>query len=157
MTNREIKSINKNERYIVSPTEEEKLINRRIFGFVLGFFVMLLISLFWFVVDEDGMGIAFIVLAFFQIVFMLTTPKSYVFSEERLVINYFFGLKENIPWQNVRYVLKNHEKVTRYRYLGIFEVGYYFEEKRPFYMRGRVSKNKKTKELMKKYCPTGVR
>lgn len=157
MTNREIKSINKNERYIVSPTEEEKLINRRIFGFVLGFFVMLLISLFWFVVDEDGMGIAFIVLAFFQIVFMITTPKSYVFSEERLVINYFFGLKENIPWQNVRYVLNRYEEVARYRYLDIYEVGYYSKEKRPFFMRGRVSKNKKTKALMEKYCPMRVK
>ena len=104
-----------------------------------------------------GLGLFFLVLTFLFIAVIFMTPKSYVFSEERLVINYFFGLKENIFWQNVRYVLRTHENVTRYTYLDVYEVGYYSEEKRIFFMRGRVSKNKRTQALMEKHCPKRIR
>ncbi len=151
--NFERKSLKKNARHIKPYVDEEKVINKRVFVDVAYFFIMLMGSLLFLLGGENGMGIFFLVLTFLFIAVMFMTPKSYVFSEERLVINYFFGLKENIPWQNVRYALKTHENVTRYTYLDIYEVGYYSEEKRLFYMRGRVSKNKKTKELMEKYCP----
>ncbi len=146
------------EKNIDPADRKEKVFNKRILVFAAYTFILMLSSLFFFFIEETGLGVFGAVFSLtVGLALVLTTPVSYVFSEEKLVINYFFGLKENIPWQNVRYVLKNHEKVTRYRYLGIFEVGYYFKEKRPFYMRGRVSKNKKTKALLEKYCPTGVR
>lgn len=150
----ERKSLKKNERHIKLPVDEEKVTNKRIFILVADFFIMLMGSILFLSGGVKGLGVFFLVLTFLFISVIFMTPKSYVFSEERLVINYFFGLKENIPWQNVRYVLKTHEEVTRYTYLGIFEVGYYSEEKHPFYMRGRVNKNKRTQELMEKYCPT---
>ena len=118
---------------------------------------MLMGSLLFLLGGEKGVGIFFLVLTFLFIAVIFVTPKSYVFSEERLVINYLFGLKENIPWQNVRYVLNSYEEVTRYRNLDVYEVGYYSEKKRPFYMRGRVSKNKRTQALMEKYCPKRVK
>ncbi len=149
----ERKSRKKNERHIKPVAEEEKVINKRVFVDVTYFFIMLMGSLLFLLGGENGLGIFFLILTFLFIAGIFMTPKSYVFSEERLVINYFFGFKENIPWQNVRYVLKSYEKVSRYRNLDIYEVGYYSEEKRPFFMRGRVSKNKRTQALMEKYCP----
>ncbi len=153
----ERKSLKKNARHIKPDVEEEKVFNRRLLVLVADFFIMLMGSLLFLSGGVMGLGVFFIVLTvlFISVIFM--TPKSYVFSEERLVINYFFGLKEDIFWQNVRYVLRTHENVTRYTYLDVYEVGYYSEEKRPFYMRGRVSKNKKTKSLMEKYCPKRVK
>ncbi len=154
--NFERKSLKKNAKHIKLAVEEEKVFNRRILVLVADFFIMLMGSLLFILGGEKGVGIFFLVLTFLFIAVIFVTPKSYVFSEERLVIKYFFRQEENIPWQNVRYVLKSHEKVTRYSYLDVYEVGYYSEEKRPFYMRGRVSKNKKTKALMEKYCPMRV-
>lgn len=153
----ERKSRKKNERHIKPPVEEEKVFNKRVLVFIAYSFIVVLFSLFFFFVEEKGFGIFCAVFALtVGLALILTSPVSYTFSEEKLVINYLFGLKENIPWQNVRYVLNSYEEVARYRHLDIYEVGYYSEEKRPFYMRGRVSKNKKTKELMEKYCPMKI-
>ena len=153
----ERKSLKKNVRHIKPAVEEEKVFNKRILVLVADFFIMLMGSLLFLSGGEKGLGVFFLILTvlFISVIFM--TPKSYVFSEERLVINYFFGLKENIFWQNVRYVLKTHENVTRRTYLDVYEVGYYSEEKRAFFMRGRVSKNNRTQELMEKYCPKRIR
>lgn len=155
--NFERKSLKKNAKHIKSVVKEEKVFNKRIFVCAAHFFIMLMGSLLFLLGGEKGVGIFFLVLTFLFIAVIFVTPKSYVFSEERLVINYLFGLKENIPWQNVRYVLNSYEEVTRYRNLDVYEVGYYSENKRPFFMRGRVSKNKRTQALMEKYCPKRVK
>lgn len=100
------------------------------------------------------MGIALIVLAILQIGFLLIKPRCYVFSRERLVIKYFFGIEENIPWQDIRAIISNLEDpgglfpiLHSYRFI------YYSEEKQKFFMQGDVSKNRKIKKLMQKYCP----
>lgn len=155
--NFERKSLKKNTKYIKPAIEEEKVFNKRILVFIAYFFTAMLFSLFFFFVGEKGFGVFCAVFALtVGLALILTSPVSYTFSEEKLVINYFFGKKENISWQNIRYTLKSYEKVSRYRYLDVYEIGYYSEEKRPFYMRGRVSKNKRTKALMEKYCPKRV-
>ena len=149
----EQKNRKKNKGKLESTSSEEKTINKRIFGFIFAFFVITIFSLVWFVVDEIGLGIACVFLAILQILFVLITPASYIFSEEKLIIRYIFGLEENIPWQNVRTITGHLEEVGRYYYLDSYKLYYYSEEKHPFYMHGVVAKNKKTIYLMDKYCP----
>lgn len=131
--------------------EEEKVINKRIFGFAAAFFVILLLSLPFFRIDEKGLGIALIILALIQIAFILITPKCYIFSRERLIIKYFFGLEENIPWQDIRAITPWCEK-PGFFFLDKYRIFYYSEKKQKFFMHGEVVKNKKTKALLKKYC-----
>jgi hypothetical protein len=149
----EQKNRKKNKGNVNTTYCEEKIINKRIFGFIIAFFVAMIFSLVWFIIDEIGLGIASVFLAIFQILFILITPISYIFSEEKLIIRYIFGLEENIPWQNVRTITSHLEEAGRYYYLESYKFYYYSEEKHPFYMHGVVAKNKKTIYLMDKYCP----
>ena len=145
-----------NKKYKKKPepiVKSEKTTNKRIFGFIIGFFVLLLISLVLFVVDVKGLGVAIILLALLQIFFILITPISYIFSEDKLIIRYLFNKEENIPWQYVRAITHGHEMARKYLYLDTYEFFYYSKEKRPFYMQGVVSKNNTTEKLMDKYCP----
>ena len=107
----------------------------------------------WFIIDENGLGISCVFLAILQIVFIIITPLSYIFSEEKLIIRYLFGLEENIPWHHVRAITSHSEKAGRYLYLDSYKFYYYSKEKQLFYMQGVVSKDKNTKKLMNKYCP----
>ena len=133
--------------------EEEKVFNKRKLGLAAGWFMSLLLSLAFFWADGMTMGIVAIVISLCQAAVFLFTPWCYVFSRERLVIKYFFGLEESIPWQDVKSIWPGHVSPTRYSRLETFEFAYYSEEKRLFFMNGIVSKNRKTKRLMKKYCP----
>ena len=132
---------------------EEKVINKRLFGFLSAFFVILLLSFTFFWFDEKGMGIALIFHALLQLVFIIITPRLYIFSRERLMIKYFFGFEENIPWQNVRAITQWYEEPGRFFYLSIYRIDYYSKEKQKFFMQGEVTKNRKTKKLFEKYCP----
>lgn len=132
---------------------EEKVINKRIFGYIIGFFTILLLSLLFFWLEEKGIGIALIVFALLQIFFVLITPRAYVFSYDRLVIKYFFGLEEKIPWQDIRAVYPHSEDPGwLFPLLASYRIIYYSEEKQKFFMHGAVVKSKKTKALLKKYC-----
>lgn len=131
---------------------KEKIINKRIVGFVTCFFIMLIFTLFWFALDEMVLAIICILISILQMAFILITPYCYIFSEEHLTIKYCFGLQENIPWQYVRAIVKSHENAFKYITLDTYKIFYYCEETQPFFMQGVVSKNKATAELMKKYC-----
>ena len=133
--------------------DEEKVINKRIFGFAVGFFAVLALACLSFYAECIGLGIALVVLATGQIAVLFITPRCYVFSREGLVIKYFFGLQENIVWHNVRAILPHSEKVFRYTVLDAYKFIYCSEEKSLFFMQGIVSKNKRTKKLLQKYCP----
>lgn len=137
--------------------EFEKAFNRRIFGYVLAFVLLLPFAKLWFYVECPGIAVCCIILAIIQLVFVLITPYSYVFSKECLVIKYPFGKCENIPWQDVRAVWPHSDYIFRFTSLGAYCFCYYSEDKHPFYMRGVVSKNKKSTNLMKKYCTKNLR
>ena len=130
----------------------EKIINKRILGFIICLFIMLSFSLFQVVLDEIVLAIVGVIISLLQIPFIIITPYCYIFSEECLTIKYCFGLQENIPWKYVRAIVKSHENAFKYTPLDTYKIFYYCEEKLPFFMQGVVSKNKVTSELMKKYC-----
>ena len=145
-----------NKKYKKKPEpiiKSEKVTNKRIFGFVIGFFTLSLISLVLFVVNVKGLSVAVFLLALLQIVFILIKPISYIFSEDKLIIRYLFNKEENIPWQHVRAITSDYETIDKYLYLYTYKFYYYSKDKRPFYMQGIVSKNSTTEKLMDKYCP----
>ncbi|MBQ7116665.1 MAG: DUF4304 domain-containing protein [Clostridia bacterium] len=151
--NFERKSIKKNAKNMKPVVEEVKVFNKRVLVFIAYSFIVMLFSLFFFFVEEKGFGIFCAVFALtVGLALILTSPVSYTFSEEKLVINYFFGLKENIYWKHRPNVISTYES-HRALWLKTYEFNYYSEDKRLFFMQGKVSKNRKTKALMEKYCP----
>ncbi len=155
--NFERKSLKKNARHIKAAAEEEKVFNKRILVFIAYFFMVMLFSLFFFFVGEKGFGVFCAVFALsVGLALILTSPVSYTFSEEKLVINYFFSLKENIYWKHRPNVISTYES-HRSLWLKTYEFYYYSEDKRLFFMQGKVSENRKTKALMEKYCPMRIR
>ena len=130
----------------------EKIINKRIFGFVFCFVIMLIFSLFWYLLDETILVIICGLISLLQIAFIIITPYCYIFSEEYLIIKYCLGSEENIPWLHIWTIIKLHENAFKYTPIATFKIYYYSKEKLPFYMQGIISKNKMTTALMKKYC-----
>lgn len=131
---------------------KEKIINKRIFGFVFGFVIMLIFSLFGFLLDETALVIICGFISLLQIAFIIITPCCYIFSEEHLIIKYCLGSEEKIPWHHIRAIVKLHENAFRYTPIATYKIYYYSKEKLPFYMQGIISKNKMTTAFMKKYC-----
>ena len=124
--------------------------------FVCAFVFFFPMGLFSFRLDKV-LGILFIAISIMSLAIIAMTPTSYVFSKEGVVIRYIFGLEENIMWTKVLSVMTELEissrfYISRYEY----ELTYLEEKKKCFFMQGRIAKNKKTTELMKKYCPKKI-
>lgn len=75
----------------------------------------------------------------------------YVFSEDSVEIIYLWGQKEEIKWDVVRSITQNGSWISRYSAPPYYNFAYPVDKKRLFFMRGDVSKTRKTKKLIKKY------
>lgn len=154
-----LKIESKNRKHIKKKEQknaEEKVINKRIFVFPVAFILFFSIGMLLLGFDK-AFGALLIVIAIMALTIMFMTPVGYIFSEERLVIKYLFGFKEVIIWTNVLSVMMRFETskgiyITQKDY----ELYYRAENKRHFFMQGRIAKNKRTTELMEKYCPKRI-
>lgn len=154
-----LKLESKNRKHIKKKEQknaEEKVINKRIFVFPVAFILFFSIGMLLLGFDK-AFGALLIVIAIMALTIMVMTPVGYIFSEERLVIKYLFGFKEVIIWTNVLSVMTRFETskgiyITQKDY----ELYYRAENNRHFFMQGRVAKNKRTTELMEKYCPKRI-
>ena len=106
------------------------------------------------VLEETFPLICLIIAVIFEAFGIITTPIRYTFSKANLTISYCFGLKEVIRWDYIRAVISHLERPTNNTYLESYEIIYYSKEKKKFFMRGLVSKNKKTTHHLKKYYPS---
>ena len=136
----------------------EKVINKQVLEFFIAFLLFLPLGLFLLTVDKV-VGSLFIVIAALSLILMLMNPICYVFSQKRIVIKYFFGLEESIVWTRVGGVI-NRLEVSKgfgfYTTRKYYEICYQEENKKHFFMEGRIIKTKRTTELMKKYCPKRI-
>lgn len=153
LESKSIKHVNKKEE---EKNAEEKVINKRVFVFPVAFLLFFSIGMLLLGFDKT-LGILLIVIAIMALTIMVMTPVGYIFSEERLVIKYLFGFEEVIIWANVFSVMTRFETskgiyITQKDY----ELNYRAESKRHFFMQGRIAKNKRTTELMEKYCPKRI-
>ena len=152
----ERKNVRYNMRTEARKIKEEKVVNKRIFGFVVAFLFCLPLAFVFFWAEVVYMGIIFFIGALLQIFAIITTPVGYIFSQERVVIKYLFGLEESTTWGRVFSVTRWFEEPFKYFYLDVYKLTYRQEKKRYFFMEGIIVKNKKTTELMKKYCPKKI-
>lgn len=137
-------------------TPQETVPNLRRYGFIFAFFALTFLSAVFFYLDCVAIGVALIVLSVVQIVLFLLAPRCYVFSKDSLIIKYNFSLKESIPWNSISLVTRDIEKPFKYTYLKSYEICYHSNKVQPFFMRGIVSKNKKTTALFKKYYQKNI-
>ena len=128
------------------------------FVFLIAFIIFFSFGSFLFAVTKviGGVSLCFSIM---QLVIMYFTPVSYIFSQERIIIKYFFGREENTTWGRVYSVIQMHESLYEFVFLEYWQL-YYFPEKPKkngiHTYGGRIIKNKKTTELMKKYCPKKI-
>lgn len=137
-------------------TPQETVPNRRRYGFIVAFFSLSFLSAVFFYLDCAAIGVASIILSIVQIVLFLLAPRYYVFSKDSLTIKYNFSFKENIPWDSISLVTRDIEKPFKYTYLKSYEICYHSNKALTFFMKGVVSKNKKTAALFKKYYQKNI-
>lgn len=137
-------------------TLQETAPNRRRYGFIFAFFVMILLSVIFCLLDCVAIGITLIILGVMQLVLFFLSPRCYIFSKDALTIKYYFSLKESIPWESISSITNDMQKPFKYFYLESYEIYYRSSKKLPFFMRGIVSKNKTTTALFKKYCKKNI-
>ncbi|MBR3788584.1 MAG: hypothetical protein IKJ86_01205 [Clostridia bacterium] len=92
----------------------------------------------------DGLIIG-IPLAVINFIIILISPIYYVFDENELIIKYFWGLNEIIPYKQIYMVLTD----VNYKFwfpLKSFEIFYPHEEKFP--LNSTIHKSRKTKRLL---------
>jgi len=84
-----------------------------------------------------------------NLVIILISPIYYVFNENELIIKYFWGLKEMIPYNQIYMVLTD----VNYKYFWFppksYELFYPHEDKFP--LNGTIHKSRKTKRLLQHY------
>ena len=136
----------------------EKVNNRLLYGYIDVMALSLAIAVVFTLVD---IGVVIIAAGLFVIdlLLLLTSPRCYVFSEEKVEIKYFFGLKETIEWRNIRSVSISWSRgLGRYHIIDEYEFCYFADpnEKHLFFMKSKIHKTRKTENLMKKYCPKKV-
>lgn len=135
----------------------EKVNNNLLYGYVTVMIVFVVLTVVFALVEIKSLCIISLLVFLTELILLLTSPRYYVFSKEKVVIKYFFGLEENILWCNLRAVTSAHESfIFRYRYTQWYHLIYYTEKKNLSFMQGKVNKNKKTEHLMNKYCPQKI-
>ncbi len=113
------------------------------------FTVMVCFSAFSLREKEIAMAIVFLVIALIAVSVFLTLPIYFTFSEQEIVISYFFGIKERIEWNCIRYISQEGSWVGHG--FPMYVISYPVKEKRPFFVRGEISKTRKTKKFIKKF------
>lgn len=126
----------------------------QLYGNAIVIVVFVILSVVFVLLDIKELCVLSALLAAIRLFLMLTSPRCYVFSEDRVVIKYFFGLEENVLWRNLKFVENERERfILRYYYINQYHLMYNTDQKLTFFMQGKVDKNKKTEQLMKEYCP----
>ena len=104
----------------------------------------------YFYKEDHNLDLLFIgiPLAVINLIIVLISPIYYVFDENELIIKYFFGLKEIIPYKQIYMVLTD----VNYKFWfppKSYEIFYPHEEKFP--LNSTIHQSRKTKRLLQHY------
>lgn len=131
---------------------KEILFNHRQIHFLFWFLCALVIFIFELIVlNELFISIVGIPLMILLLIVILISPTHYVFYANELTIKYFFGLKENIKYNEINSIYENSEIGTR-DWIRPFK-NYYiaYPHKKKFLLCSEVCKSKKAKQLLEYY------
>ena len=120
---------------------------------LLGFLTMSGLCVAGFADKIMGMGVVFLLLALAIVLITAVSPVYYVFTEQTLTIVYCVGLREVIPWREIRGVSEFGSWVGGGHTLPYYSLAYPHVKKLPFWMRGEVAKTRRTKQLMQQFQP----
>ncbi len=131
----------------------ELIFNRQLIRFLMLAIIGLIVILcegYFYKEDHnlDGLIIG-VPLAVIYLIIFLISPIYYVFEENELIIKYFWGLKEIIPYKQIYMILTDVD----YRHflfpLKSLEIFYPHEQKFP--LNSTIHKSKRTKRLLQHY------
>lgn len=98
------------------------------------------------------LSVILLVLAAATLYSLFTSATHYLFDEEGIVIRYFFGIEENIPWSSVKEVILSGSSHLVSRYGDpTYKVNYEKDKKTPYFANGEIIKTKRVALLMKTY------
>ena len=100
---------------------------------------------------EYGFAIFFLFLCLLAVFIFLLFPVSVVFTSQDVTIVYFWGIREQIPWNRIRSITATGSWFLRHTDLPHYNVAYPKTEKTPFFVNGNIPKTRKTKKLLKQF------
>ncbi len=137
-------------------SEREIAINTHLWLPITLFIVFILLSISGVNAQEMGLAAGFAVASLLPLFVFLISPMYYIFSEESIVIRYLWGQKEEINWISVRNITLFGSWISRGGATPHYHFAYPSKKKRVFFIRGDVSKTRKTKKLIKKYYKKNI-
>ncbi len=93
-----------------------------------------------------GLCIGFAIFTLIPAACFVISPVYVVFTVDEVQIVYFFAVREQIKWCEIRYI-----SLLGGRYLRYYNIFYSHKEKHPFFVVGHIPKTAKVKKLIKKY------
>ncbi len=98
------------------------------------------------------LSVILLVLAAATLYSLLTSATHYLFDENGVVICYFFGIKEDIPWSSIKEIKLSGSSHFVSRYGDpTYTINYKSDKKAPFFAKGEIIKTKRVALLMKTY------
>lgn len=104
------------------------------------------------------LSVILLVLAAATIYSLLTSATHYLFDEKGVIICYFFGIKEDIPWSSVKAIKLSGSSHLVSRYGDpTYTVTYESDKKSPYFAKGEIIKTKRVALLMKTYYNCNIK
>ena len=136
----------------MSQNKKEIALNTHLF-FWLAILIAFICLTVWSIIDDSiGIAIGFGIVCFVYILVFLISPIYFTFSDVAIEIVYTLGMKEYIEIDTIRSITSEGSWGAPGGGTPHFHLAYPRTKKLPFFMCGDISKTRKTKKLMSKYC-----
>ncbi len=119
---------------------------------LIAFLVMSVVSF----IDDFWLGIIFSVFALFIVFVICIQPFYYTFTEKDVTLIYILGIKEKIEWRDVRCVVRKSSFTSAGAGFPHYEIFYATAKKYPFFVNSEIARTRKTKKLLKAFCPKEI-
>ena len=136
----------------MSQNKKEIAVNTHLFSWLAILIAFICLTV-WSIIDDSiGIAIGFGIVCFVYILVFLISPIYFTFSDGDIEIVYTLGMKEYIEIDTIRSITSEGSWVSKGHGTPHFNIAYPRTKKLPFFMCGDISKTRKTKKLMAKYC-----
>ena len=127
------------------------VLNRRMIGVILLALTMIIIAICC--IQENGIaeGVCFLLIGIACIFYILISPIYFIFAEQEIRIKYWFGLEEWARWDEIKYIDEESDDSGAHPpNLYSYEITP-MQGSRYFFMKGRVTKRRRTRKLIHQY------
>lgn len=136
----------------MSQNKKEVAVNTHLFFWLAILIAFICLTVSCIKEGSTGLAIGFGIFGITNIFALVISPIYFTFSDVAIEIVYTIGIKEYIEIGTIRSITSEGGWVSNGRGTPHFNIAYPRTKKLPFFMCGDISKTRKTKKLMSKYC-----